>query len=105
MITTITRNDFVDAFSGVGGWSDTYKNNFSYEGLRALFEYFEESEEGTGETIEFDRVAIACEYSEYENLKELQEEYTSDIETLEDLSDHTAVIPIDNTDRIIIQNF
>jgi len=102
---TMTKNDFVDAFKGVRGWSDTYKNNFSYEGLRALFEYFEEYEEDTGENIEFDRVIIACEYSEYENLKEFQEIEGSNIETLEDLHDHTTVIEVDTTDGFIIQNF
>ena len=115
----MTKNDFVDAFKGVRGWSDTYKNNFSYEGLRALFEYFEEYEEGTGEIIEFDRVIIACEYSEY-SYNEFLEAYGSDFEAVgksaawllgqriidfEKLEEHTAVIPIDNTDRIIIQDF
>ena len=99
MIKTITRYEFEDAFNK----SDTYKNNFSYEGKKALFEYFEEYEESTGEKIEFDMVAICCEYSEYTNLTELQENYT-DIKDLQDLQDHTQVIEMENG-GIIIQNF
>ena len=47
-------------------------NQFSYEGLQALFHWFEEYEDETGEEIEFDVIAICCEWSEYENLKEFQ---------------------------------
>jgi hypothetical protein len=39
-------------------------DNFSYEGLQRLFEYFEQYEDDTGEQIEFDPIAICCEYSE-----------------------------------------
>ena len=98
MIQTVSKYDFEDAFLK----SDTYKDNFSYEGLVALFEYLEDYEESTGEQIEFDMVALACEYSEYKNLKEIKENY-NDIKSLEDLQDHTQVIEFDG--GIIIQNF
>ena len=39
-------------------------DNFSYEGLGVLFDYFEQYEDDTGEQIEFDPIAICCEYSE-----------------------------------------
>lgn len=39
-------------------------NCFSYEGLGVLFDYFEQYEDDTGEQIEFDPIAICCEYSE-----------------------------------------
>ena len=44
-----------------GGWS--------YSGAKALVEYLEELEDGTGEEIEFETVALRCEYSEYETLQ------------------------------------
>jgi len=98
----VTRFDFVDWFRG----SDTYKNNFSYEGLNSLFDYFEELEEDMGQEIDFDPIAICCEFSEYENLEEIKENYNStDIQTMDDLRDHTSVIEIENTDRLIIQDF
>ena len=60
MINTMTEHEFIDAIV-----SDEY-NSMSYEGARALFEYFEQLEEDIGEKIEFDCVAIRCEFSEYE---------------------------------------
>ena len=102
MKQSITRFDFVDWFRG----SDTYKNNFSYEGLNSLFDYFEELEEDMGQEIDFDPIAICCEFSEYENLEEIKENYNStDIQTMDDLRDHTSVIEFENTDRLIIQDF
>ena len=96
----VTRFDFVDWFRG----SDTYKNNFSYEGLNSLFDYFEELEEDMGKEMEFDPVAICCEYSEYENLEEIKNNYDC-IENYEDLENNTSIIKIENTDRLIIQDF
>jgi hypothetical protein len=45
------------------------EQGFSYEGTKALFEYFEQYEQDTGEQMEFDPVAIRCDFDEYENLK------------------------------------
>ena len=86
--------------------SDTYKNNFSYEGLNSLFDYFEQLEEDMDNQIDFDPVAICCDYSEYENLKEIKENYSSvEINNIDDLRYHTSVIEIEDTDRLIIQDF
>ena len=69
MIQTIGFSQFCDAF-----W-DTYKNNFSYAGKRALFDYLENLEEETGDKIELDIVALCCEYTEYESAYEAMQEY------------------------------
>tara|TARA_R100001510_G_C7465502_1_gene84125 strand:- start:177 stop:479 length:303 start_codon:yes stop_codon:yes gene_type:complete len=100
MYQEITSSQFSDWFLT----SDTYKNNFSYEGLKSLYNYLVDLEEDTGDNIEFDPVAICCEYSEYENLEEIKNNY-NDIETIEDLRDHTQVIEISGSDKIIIQDF
>ena len=102
MKQTITESQFIDAIVG-----DDY-NNMSYEGAKALFEYLEQYEDrGVGEEIEFDRVAIRCDFSEYMNLEEVLDQYSHDmsIKTLSDLQDHTIVIEIEGTDRLIIQQF
>jgi len=72
IVQTVNENQFIDAFRT---W-DTYKNNFSYEGLRALYEYLEEVAEcmDSGQ-VELDVVAICCDYTEFENLKDFQEQY------------------------------
>ena len=79
-------------------------------GLDALFDYLEEFEEDTGTQIEFDPIAICCDFSEYDSLEEIIEDYNS-IETLEDLKMKTTVIPIyeydgkTETGGYIIQQF
>ena len=74
IIQRVTESQFIDAFKS---W-DTYKNNFSYEGLRALYEYFEEVAEcNDSGTFELDVVAICCDYTEFENFKEFQEQYSN----------------------------
>lgn len=98
MKTTINFNQFSDSFSG------GYKDNFSYEGKKALFERLEEYEQETGEEIELDPIALCCEFTEYENLEELQGNYT-DIKNMEDLQNYTQVIEIKGTDKFIIQDY
>ena len=87
--------------------SDNYKNNFSYEGLHVLFEYFEELEADMGEEIEFDMVAICCDYTEYDSIKDFNAVYTSSKyrHTLNDIREETVVISIPDTKRFIIQEF
>jgi len=64
MKQTINFFQFRDAFGG------DYKNNFSYDGKKALFEYLENYEEETNKEIELDPIALCCEYTEYESINE-----------------------------------
>ena len=98
MKSNVNFSDFVDSFS------ETYKNNFSYEGKKALYDYLIDFEDGTGEELELDPIAFCCEFTEYDNLEELQASYP-DIETMEDLEDHTTVIMIPDTEKFIIQEY
>ena len=52
--------------------------NWTRSGALALAEYLEELEDGCGEQMEFCRVAIRCEYSEYESLLTWAEDYGCD---------------------------
>ena len=101
MKKTLTIYDFREE---VAKYSENYKNQFSYEGLEALFNYLERCEEETGEEMEFDFVAICCDFKEYDNLEEIKQNYNN-IETIEDLRNETQVIEIEGTDRLIIQVF
>lgn len=103
MKSTVNFSQFIDSFS------ESYKNNFTYEGKLALFNYLQEYEEDTDTEIELDPVALCCEYTEYENLKELQEDYPN-IESIEELQDNTQFIPIYSIDgnesgSFIIQSY
>lgn len=110
----VTEHEFKSCFLK----SDTYKNNFSNEGLTALFQYLEQYEESTGGEIVFDMVALCCEYSEYESAWEAAEAYDGAVEDNKDFDDEdrdnaaiawleerTQVIPVGDTGRVIIQGF
>ena len=96
----ITESQFINAFKS---W-DTYKNQFSYEGLKALFEWFEELENDTGEEMELDVVAICCDFTEYESLKEYNEYYDKEHKEIDEIADDTTLIKIDD-ERFIIQQY
>ena len=81
---------------------------WSYEGAHALIEYLEQMEDDIGQTIEFDPIAIRCDYSEYESATEALSDYTSETvedkdEAMEHLLNETVVIQFKG--GIIIQNF
>ena len=59
---------------------DDKNANWSRAGAFALVEYLEQLEEDTGETIEFDAVALRCDFSEYASLEDFREEYFADAE-------------------------
>ena len=99
MISTINQYDFVDAFKRLR------PNNFSYEGLLALFDWFEELEDQGNEQMELDVIAICCDFSEYHDLKEFQNDYGDEYESLEDIENSTTLIKINYEDRFIIQQF
>jgi hypothetical protein len=69
-----------------------------------MFEYFEEYEDSTGEELEFDMIGICCEYTEYDNLKELNNNYSKQYKDLEELREETEVIVVDY-DKFIIRDF
>ena len=69
MKQSINMYDFERAFKNFE------RDNFSYDGLKALFEDLEEYEEVTGEEVELDVIALCCDYMEYDILKEYNRDY------------------------------
>lgn len=101
----INKYQFIDAFK-----QSDRKDQFSYDGLVSLFEYLEEYEDSVGEQIEFDMIALCCEYTEYDNLEEFQNDYGKDYESFDDIENSTTVIYYDNSHQhpdlpFIIQQF
>jgi hypothetical protein len=72
--------------------SGDYKNNHSYDGARAIFEYYEGLAEGLGQPIEFDPIAWCCDWSEYESIEDKNFINDYDNLSLDDLNDRTIVI-------------
>ena len=80
-------------------------NNFSREGLVSLFNYLEQYEEDTNTEIEFDPIALCCEYTEYENIEEFQLNYDQERYPDKDsIMDSTQLIEV-GMEGFIIQNF
>ena len=97
MIDTITEHQFTD---------EMIKHGFSYDGSTALFNYLEQLEEDCDIKIEFDPIAFRCDYDEYDNLKDCLTAYSNlELKTINDLEDHTQVIEVPNSNKIIIQAF
>ena len=93
MITTINFYNFQNAFDSIR------PDNFSYHGLRALFDYMEELEDDIQEQLELDVIAICCDWTEWKSLEDYQEQYSAD--TMEYIEYITTVIYIDGTDSFI----
>jgi len=80
-------------------------HHFSHSGLIVLFDYLSELEEDCDIEIEYDPVAICCEYVEYDNIFEFHLDYDhEDYPDIDSLYDHTQVIMIDK-ESFIIQAF
>lgn len=99
MKSTVTVYDFRQAFHNMGRGEQ-----FTYEGLGALFEWLENYEEETGQEVELDVIALCCDFTEYEDLEEFQRDYGEEYETIEDIENNTTVIRV-GVDGFIIQAF
>ena len=80
-------------------------NNFSYEGLTALYDYLTQFEEDTGEELEMDVIALCCDYSELTEM-EIRSSYgleDSDSSTAY-LENNTFIVGTTKT-TVIFQNF
>ena len=79
------------------------RDNFSYDGLKALFEYLEEYEDSTGEEVELDVIALCCEYAEYDSLSEYNDDYGTKYSEIDAIQNDTTLIKIDDNSFIIQQ--
>lgn len=71
MIKTLNESQFIDEWRQ---WEDR-KDQFSYGALKALYQWYEEDEESTGEQIELDIIAICCEWTEYDTCEEYASQF------------------------------
>lgn len=108
MITqTLTRSQFADAFISIR------PDNFTYEGLMALYDYFEDYSKAIDEDYNLDVIAVCCDFSEYESLQEVVDQHSNtftadelqdDKKLLDYFNDRTTVIPLSNG-HIILLNY
>ena len=102
MKKTINLNDFINEFHAIR------PDNFSDEGLKGLFSFFEEFEDD----IELDVIAICCDYSEA-SIHEIIDSFNIDIDyerniymqVMDFLDKNTCVIGDTSFGTIVFQNF
>jgi hypothetical protein len=110
MKETLTQSQFVGRFLQIR------PDNFSADALCALFDYFEELEQDCGDEMEFDPVAVCCDYSEYPSARDAladmgyddptdpdEDEDTREGQALEWLRDNTQAIEFDG--GIVVAGF
>ena len=85
MKITVTEQIFLDEFR-----NSSRADEFSHEALVAIFNYITEIDEGS--EIEFDVVAICCEYVEVENSDTEELENYSNCDVVAELDDSTVFI-------------
>ena len=116
MKTSVSYYDFQRAFERCDR-----ANQFSREGLNTLFDYLEAYEDGTGEEIELDVIALCCDYCE-STFAQVADDYSISIDyddcaddeerdealkeqVLAHLNDHTTIVGEVNGDSVIYQQF
>jgi hypothetical protein len=101
MKITLTESEFVNRFLAIR------PDNFSREGLRALFGHLEELERDLGEEVEFDPIGLCCDWSEYNLATEACADFghaEEDSEkALEWLRDQTQVV--EAGESVLVLNF
>lgn len=117
MKTSVNFSAFVNAFRDMNRM-----DNFSREGLEALFDYLEQYEEDIGEEIELDVIALCCDYAE-SDVMTIAQDYGIDLseadqaideETKQDiiqeivadyLNDNTVIVATLQNGDIVYANF
>lgn len=94
MKTTVDLYEFREAFRRAD------RDNYTREGLEMLFDYLEEYEEQTGTELEFDVIAICCDFDE-NHWEDVAANYSIDLTDCEDdkieavrdyLNDNTSLV-------------
>lgn len=89
MYQTVNFNIFHAAFKAIR------PDSFSYEGLKALFEYLEQYEEDSGVPIKLHVIELCCEFSEMTD-SEFREQYEG-----EPLEHDRVVCALDNGNFLV----
>ena len=80
------------------------KGNFTYEGLKLIFDYLEDLEDDLGEEFEFDPIALCCEFTEYESIQDVFEDsaiHETD-QSIDTLQEHFPVVLVGENGIIVV---
>ena len=112
IVKTFDENDFINEFKACNR-----QDNFSYKGLRVMFDALNELANDCEMVIEMDVIALCCDYNEL-SIDDVINDYDIDLsdESFDDktdlvidyLHDHTMVLgnyDIDGIDYVLFQSF
>jgi hypothetical protein len=85
MKTTVYFSEFCDYFRKIR------PDNFSYEGLRILFDYIADIDNSCGEESELDVIGLCCEFSEA-SWEVIASDYSIEIDTNENDDEQKAQV-------------
>tara|TARA_A100001201_G_scaffold48561_1_gene48440 strand:+ start:1006 stop:1305 length:300 start_codon:yes stop_codon:yes gene_type:complete len=97
IVDTLNEHSFINRFLEIR------KDSFSVKALRVLYHYYDDMSEGIGDNIEFDPIAICCEWAEYDTEQECLDDY-GHYEDIEEIRANTVVLPVYG-DSILVQSF
>lgn len=84
MKITLTEHLFIEEFKKIR------PDNFTMVSLSHLYYWYEELEDAGEDQIEFDPIAICCEWCEFDTEQEAIDYY--DLDNIEQLEDNTSII-------------
>ncbi len=77
------------------------ENSFTRVGMETLFEHLEELSEGIGEDIKIDVIALCCDYSEYDDIDDYNEQNGTDYASWDDAdADCVDVVQFDRKEFV-----
>ena len=84
MKQSVSKYDFERAFADCGR-----KDQFSYDALNALYDWFEQYDDDCGTETELDVIAICCDFSE-DGWDDIAQNYNIDLTDCDDDDDYKA---------------
>ncbi len=103
MFQSVNFSSFCDSFRNLDR-----QDQFTYAGKRVLFDYLEQYEEDTGETIELDVIALCCEYMEStvdESIRDYSIDTSVDDDVYQWLDERTSVCGVTDSGTIVFAQF
>lgn len=104
IVKTFDESDFINEFKAYNRM-----DNFSYKGLRVMFDALNELAQDCEMVIEMDVIALCCDYIEL-SIDDVIRDYQldDDADVIDYLHDHTMVLgnyDIDGIDYVLFQSF
>ena len=100
VVNIVSYWNFQDEFRQYGR-----ENSFSYEGLKALYDYLNDLSDDIGEPIEMDVIGFCSEYDEFDSIEEYNKDYDTNYQDVEELEyDQTVIAVLDNGGFIVVSH-